>query len=134
MQGFYRTATVDYPIEDRVVPRGSRVMLLFGAANRDPRQFEEPNAFRLDRGAVDHLSFGGGVHFCLGAHLSRMEARQIISHLTKRVATVGIHRPTAAPPQRHDARADASSDSPGGRLIRHRFGHRRPHICRDSRR
>lgn len=100
VQGFYRTATVDYPIEDRVVPRGSRVMLLFGAANRDPRQFEEPNAFRLDRGAVDHLSFGGGVHFCLGAHLSRMEARQIISHLTKRVATVEF---TGQPQRLHNA-------------------------------
>lgn len=100
VQGFYRTATVDYPIEHLVVPQGSRVMLLFGAANRDPRHFEEPNAFRLDRGAGDHLSFGGGVHFCLGAHLSRMEARQIISHLTQRVAAIEF----AGQPQRlHNA-------------------------------
>jgi beta-dihydromenaquinone-9 omega-hydroxylase len=100
VQGFYRTATVDYPIEHLVVPQGSRVMLLFGAANRDPRHFHEPNTFRLDRGAVDHLSFGGGVHFCLGAHLSRMEARQVISHLIKRVAAVKF---TGRPQRLHNA-------------------------------
>jgi cytochrome P450 len=69
-------------------------MLLFGAANRDPRHFDEPNTFRLDRGPGEHLSFGGGIHFCLGAHLSRMEAQQIISHLTQRVAAVELTGPT----------------------------------------
>jgi cytochrome P450 len=94
VQGFYRTATVDYPIEEYVIPRQSRVMLLFGAANRDPRHFDEPNTFRLDRGPGEHLSFGGGIHFCLGAHLTRMEAQQIISHLTQRVAAVELTGPT----------------------------------------
>lgn len=100
VQGFYRTATADYPIGDYVVPRQSRVMLLFAAANRDPRHFDQPNTFRLDRGPADHLAFGGGVHFCLGAHLSRMEARQIISHMSRRIAAVEL----AGPPQRlHNA-------------------------------
>jgi beta-dihydromenaquinone-9 omega-hydroxylase len=100
VQGFYRTATADYPIGDYVVPRQSRVMLLFAAANRDPRHFDQPSEFRLDRGQADHLSFGGGVHFCLGAHLSRMEARQIISHMSQRIAAVEL----AGPPQRlHNA-------------------------------
>ena len=75
-------------------------MLLFAAANRDPRHFNQPGEFRLDRGQADHLSFGGGVHFCLGAHLSRMEARQIISHMSQRIAAVEL----AGPPQRlHNA-------------------------------
>lgn len=100
VQGFYRTATVDYPIEQNVLPRQSRVLLLFGAANRDPRHFDEPNTFRLDRDPPDHLSFGGGVHFCLGAHLSRLEAHQVVSHLTQRVAAVEL----AGPPKRlHNA-------------------------------
>jgi beta-dihydromenaquinone-9 omega-hydroxylase len=100
VQGFYRTATVDYPIGDYVVPRQSRVMLLFAAANRDPRHFDQPGTFRLDRGPADHLAFGGGVHFCLGAHLSRMEARQIITHMSRRIAAVEL----AGPPQRlHNA-------------------------------
>jgi cytochrome P450 len=96
VQGFYRTATVDYPIEHHVIPRQSRVLLLFGAANRDPRHFDQPNTFRLDRDPVEHLSFGGGIHYCLGAHLARMEAHQVVSHLTKRVAAVEL----TGPPQR----------------------------------
>jgi cytochrome P450 len=96
VQGFYRTATVDYPIEHHVIPRQSRVLLLFGAANRDPRHFDQPNTFRLDRDPVDHLSFGCGIHYCLGAHLTRMEAHQVVSHLTKRVAAVEL----TGPPQR----------------------------------
>jgi beta-dihydromenaquinone-9 omega-hydroxylase len=76
------------------------VLLLFGAANRDPRHFDEPNTFRLDRDPPDHLSFGGGVHFCLGAHLSRLEAHQVVGHLTQRVAAVEL----AGPPKRlHNA-------------------------------
>ncbi len=96
VQGFYHTATVDYPIEHLVIPRQSRVLLLFGAANRDPRHFDQPNTFRLDRDPVDHLSFGTGIHYCLGAHLTRMEAHQVVSHLTKRVAAVEL----TGPPQR----------------------------------
>jgi len=100
VQGFYRTATVDYPIEDYVIPRNSRVLLLFGAANRDPRHFEDPNTFRLDRGLVEHLSLGGGVHFCLGAGLSRMEARHFVGHLAKRVAAL---EPAGPPTRLHNA-------------------------------
>lgn len=96
IQGFYRTATVDYPIEHHVIPRQARVLLLFGAANRDPRHFDQPNTFRLDREPVEHLSFGAGIHYCLGAHLARMEAHQVVSHLTKRVAAVEV----TGPPQR----------------------------------
>jgi cytochrome P450 len=100
VQGFYRTATVDYPVEHYVIPRQSRVLLLFGAANRDPRHFDQPNSFRLDRDPAEHLSFGGGIHYCLGAHLSRLEARQVVSHLTQRVAAVEL----AGPPRRlHNA-------------------------------
>jgi cytochrome P450 len=100
VQGFYRTATVDYPIEHHVIPRQSRVLLLFGAANRDPRHFDQPNTFRLDRDPVDHLAFGSGIHYCLGAHLTRMEAHQVVSHLTKRVAAIEL---TGSPQRLHNA-------------------------------
>ena len=50
-------------------------MLLIGAANRDERQFLDPDRFDLDRDAERHLAFGYGVHFCLGASLARLEAR-----------------------------------------------------------
>lgn len=100
VQGFYRTAMVDYAVDDYVIPRLSRVLLLFGAANRDPRHFNQPNTFRLDRGSIDHLAFGGGVHFCLGAGLSRLEARQFVLHLTRRVAAV---EPAGTPTRLHNA-------------------------------
>ncbi len=100
VQGFYRTATVDYAIEDQIIPRQSRVLLLFGAANRDPRHFDQPNSFRLDRDSPDHMSFGGGVHFCLGAHLTRMEAHQLIRHLTQRVSAIEL---AGSPKRLHNA-------------------------------
>jgi beta-dihydromenaquinone-9 omega-hydroxylase len=88
VQGFYRTATTDYQLEDQTIPRQSRVLLLFGAANRDPRHFDEPDSFRLDRESLEHMSFGGGVHFCLGAHLTRMEAHRLVGHLVQRIAAI----------------------------------------------
>lgn len=55
------------------IPRGDRVGLMIGSANRDGRRFAEPDAFRVSRGETAHLSFGGGIHFCLGAPLARLE-------------------------------------------------------------
>lgn len=109
VQGFYRTATVDYPIEDHVIPGQSRVLLLFAAANRDPRHFEEPHTFRLDRDPNDHLAFGGGVHFCLGAGLSRLEARHIVGRLIQRVAAI---EPAGTPKRLHNATMHGWSSLP----------------------
>ncbi|MGZ4528042.1 MAG: cytochrome P450 [Mycobacterium sp.] len=100
VQGFYRTATVDYPVEHHVIPQGARVLLMFGSANRDPRHFDQPDTFRLDRDPIDHLSFGIGIHYCLGAHLTRMEAHQVVGHLTKRVAALEL---TGQPQRLHNA-------------------------------
>jgi len=100
VQGFYRTAKEDYAIEHHVIPRQSRVLLLFGAANRDPRHFDQPGTFRLGRDPVDHLAFGCGIHYCLGAHLTRMEAHHVVNHLTKRVAAVEL---TGQPHRLHNA-------------------------------
>src|SRR5439155_20016253 len=59
-------------IAGRPVPRGAKVALLFGAANRDPRAFEEPLAFNVGRAnASEHIGFGGGIHVCIGAPLAR---------------------------------------------------------------
>jgi cytochrome P450 len=100
VQGFYRTAIEDYAISHHVIPRRSRVLLMFGAANRDWRHFDHPDMFRLDRDPIDHLSFGIGIHYCLGAHLTRLEARHVISHLTKRVAALEL---TGQPQRLHNA-------------------------------
>jgi cytochrome P450 len=60
---------------------GDRVVLLYGAANRDPDVFEDPDAFRLDRRGNPHLAFGGGVHRCLGSNLARLELRVAVEEV-----------------------------------------------------
>lgn len=98
IQGLYRTVKTDYTVGATSIPAGARVLLLFGAANRDPRRYPEPDAFRIDRHPTDHLGFGSGIHFCLGAQLARREARIVLEHLVDRVARIRL----AGPPAWHD--------------------------------
>ena len=67
-----------------MVAAGTPVMLLNGAANRDPGTFTEPDRLRLDRREAPPLSFGHGIHFCLGAALARLEARIAIDEILQR--------------------------------------------------
>lgn len=67
------------------LPKDSRILLLWGAANRDPSQFESPDEMRLDRPMTKgHLTFGKGLHFCLGAPLARLEASTVLRLLLER--------------------------------------------------
>ena len=103
VQGFYRTATVDYPVGDITIPAGSRVLLLFAAANRDPRHYDDPDRFDLHRNPTDHLAFGLGIHYCLGTPLTRLEAGRVLGQLIPRVDTIrlnGPHRYLANPTMR----------------------------------
>jgi cytochrome P450 len=70
-----RTAPEELHSGGLTLPAGQRVVLLLGAANRDPEVFAEPDVLRLDREGEPPLSFGGGVHYCLGAPLARLEAQ-----------------------------------------------------------
>jgi cytochrome P450 len=76
-----------------VVPAGDRMLLLIGAANRDPRVFADPDRYDIDRADVTHhlASFGSGRHFCLGASLARLEARIALEELVARVADYEVH-------------------------------------------
>ena len=66
--------TDDFAIGDVPIPRGAKVALLFGSANRDPRVFERPDEFDVGReNAAQHIGFGGGIHVCIGAPLARVE-------------------------------------------------------------
>ena len=85
VQGFFRTARTRYAVGEREIPEGARVLLLFGAANRDPRKYADPDVFRAARNPDDHLAFGGGIHFCLGASLARMEGAAVLGELVRRV-------------------------------------------------
>ncbi|MEW5810357.1 MAG: cytochrome P450 [Actinomycetota bacterium] len=90
IQGLYRTARTDYPVGDAVIPAGARVLLLWGAANRDPRQFEDPDEFRVERNPTGHVSFGSGVHLCLGAQLARLEGHSVLREIVKNVDRIDI--------------------------------------------
>ena len=68
-----RRAAANLELGGQHIEQGSRVYLLTGAANRDPRKFDAPQEFRIDRRDNPHLMFGQGIHFCLGASLARME-------------------------------------------------------------
>ena len=73
------------------VPAGSTLLLLPGAANRDPRKFADPATFDLEReNAVYHLAFGHGIHHCAGAHLARAEGRVTINRLLDLTSTFSI--------------------------------------------
>lgn len=80
------------------IPPGHKVALLFGSANRDPRRFEAPDEFRIDRGDSDHITFGAGVHYCLGAPLARLELEVALG----RLAATFPHLALASEPQRED--------------------------------
>src|SRR5262249_55234254 len=83
------------------IPAGTTVMVLNGAASRDPRRFDSPDEFRIDRAnAREHLAFGQGVHTCPGAPLARAEARVSLERLLDRMADIRIseseHGPAGA--------------------------------------
>ncbi|MER6446232.1 cytochrome P450 [Streptomyces venezuelae] len=73
LQMFERWVLDDVLIGDTVVPRGAEVALLFGSANRDPARFDDPDVLDLGRADNPHLTFGAGIHYCLGAPLARRE-------------------------------------------------------------
>mgnify|MGYP000132535128 CR=1 FL=1 len=83
---FRRTATVDTLLAGQQISAGEKVVVSFLSANRDPRVFRDPAQFRIDRGSREHLVFGHGPHFCLGAHLARVQLRQMFSQLLERTS------------------------------------------------
>ena len=84
-----RLVTKDVEHYGQAVPAGSVMVLLNGSANRDERQFDNPDAVDIHRKVGRHLSFGYGVHFCLGAHLARLEARIALEEVLKSIPRMG---------------------------------------------
>jgi len=76
-----RTSLVDRQLGGHAIRAGQRVLVLLGAANRDPEQFPDPERFDITRVQAPHLAFGAGPHFCLGAALSRAEAQETLRQL-----------------------------------------------------
>jgi len=83
--GFFRRATRDVGVSGVEIPAECDVYMGWAAANRDPRVFEAPTEFRIDRERNRHLSFGMGIHTCPGAPLARMELRVLLEELLRRL-------------------------------------------------
>jgi cytochrome P450 len=96
VQHLTRTTTVDMELHDVSIPRDSTVALLYGAANRDPRKWTEPDRLLLDREPQRHMSFGEGIHHCLGAPIARLEATIALELLLPHLAKLHV----TAPPTR----------------------------------
>ncbi len=90
-RGHYRHVVRDAELGGRHLPAGSTLLLLWGAANRDPARFERPDELDLERpGIRSHLAFGRGAHFCLGSALARMEASSAVRMLLARTRSFGL--------------------------------------------
>ncbi|MGY4573627.1 cytochrome P450 [Bradyrhizobium sp. USDA 3256] len=86
IQGFSRFAVQEHSFDDMTIPRDSRVIVLYGSANRDERRWVDPGQFDVRReGVSGQLAFGHGEHSCIGINLARMEMAALLTALTKRV-------------------------------------------------
>jgi cytochrome P450 family 144 len=90
-RGHYRHVAVDTTLCGTELRAGSRLLLLWGAANRDPDHFHAPDEFRLDRAdGKGHITFGKGAHFCVGAALARLEATDVLRRLLERTTAIEV--------------------------------------------
>jgi cytochrome P450 family 142 subfamily A polypeptide 1 len=78
-----RTVTADHEVRGQHLSEGDQVLLMYGAANTDDRQFDEPDRFDVTRRHNHHVAFGFGTHFCLGANLARLELRILFEELLR---------------------------------------------------
>ena len=100
IKGEFRLAKRTVEVGGVTIPAGSTVMVINGAANRDERKFECPAEFRVDREeAREHIAFGHGIHFCLGAALARAEGRITVECMLDRLSDIRISEEHHGPPE-----------------------------------
>jgi cytochrome P450 len=90
VQTFFRTTNRDTELSGVPIPEGSKVLMFLAAANRDPRQWENPEGFDIRRKAAGHVGFGFGVHACLGQMLARLEGECFLGALARNVAGIEL--------------------------------------------
>jgi cytochrome P450 len=97
LQTFFRTTTRAVNVSGIGVGEGEKVLLFFAAANRDPRRWNNPDIFDVKRRAAGHMTFGTGIHGCVGQAVARLETEAVLTALVKRVASLEL---TAEPKRR----------------------------------
>jgi cytochrome P450 len=98
-QWIMRTPRRDVELHGQVIPAGNLVLPMIGSANRDPKQFRDPNRFDITRDPNPHIAFGHGIHSCLGAPLARLEARIALSDLLERLKDIRLASAEPWPPR-----------------------------------
>lgn len=90
VQAFARVTTRDAEVGGTIVPKGKRLFVSYGSANRDERHYPNPDVFDIGRNAADHLAFGYDEHVCLGRNLATLEMTALLGELVARVDTLHL--------------------------------------------
>lgn len=93
VQTFFRTVTEQTTLAGVQLKEGQKVLMFLGAANRDPRHWDRPEEFDIERRAVGHVGLGAGPHMCVGQGLARLEAECLLTVLAERVETIELDGP-----------------------------------------
>lgn len=93
VQTFFRTTTRDVHISGHRIPEGKKVLMFLGAANRDPRRWDNAEEFDLSRDPSGHMAFGSGIHQCVGQHVARLEAASLLKALVPKIERIEFSTP-----------------------------------------
>ena len=105
VQTFFRTTTREVEIGGHAIGEGEKVLMFLGAANRDPRRWENADSYDITRRTSGHVGYGSGIHMCVGQLVARLEGEVMMAALARKVGIDRDHRRGEAPLQQHAARA-----------------------------
>jgi cytochrome P450 len=93
VQTFFRTTTREVELGGQIIGEGEKVLMFLGAANRDPRRWENPDSYDITRRTSGHVGFGSGIHMCVGQLVARLEGEVMLAAIARRVGSIEITGP-----------------------------------------